>query len=501
MAVETELKFRVAARNLRSLAGWRIPGGKMGEQSDSDLVSTYFDTGKHKLRRHGLTLRVRQNGSANIQTIKSANGAQFGRGEWEAEITKNAPDLRKVDGTPLEPLASRKFGRKLKPVFKTAVHRTIVPVRTRRSEIELAVDRGRIVAGHRASAIEELELELKSGRLADLFRVARAIERRSAAELDLRSKAERGYGLAQGSEEQVVSAEPIELEADMAASDAFRVIARATVRHFSGNADAVRNLDAEGVHQMRVGLRRLRAAISLFSKVLPRAGTGAVKRELKWLTGELAPAREIDVFIKEQVEPITRDRALSRGGKAIKDEFDERRAHALARAKKAVSSERFRRLLVDTLEWIESNPVQPTGHPDVPIEDFAADLLHRRTRKARKEGQHLDRLSAPARHKLRIRIKKIRYAVEFFEGLFPAKRERRKLARLSKHLKKIQDALGALNDFVAHRKMALAAALQAPRENRRARALAAGVMVGREDKAVRPLMKTALREARRLQIV
>ncbi|MCA6106299.1 CYTH and CHAD domain-containing protein [Bradyrhizobium cenepequi] len=500
MAVETELKFRVAAHDLRSLAGWRIPGGKIGVRSDSDLVSTYFDTGKHKLRRHGLTLRVRQNGDTNIQTVKSANGAGLGRGEWEAEIKNSAPDLREADGSPLAPLASGKLRRKLKPVFKTSVHRTIVPIRTRRSEVELAIDRGRIVAGHRASPIEELELELKSGRLTDLFRIARAIERRSGAELDLRSKSDRGYGLAQGSEEQVVFADPIELDADMTASEAFRVIARGTVRHFSGNADAVRNLDPEGVHQMRVGLRRLRAAISLFAKVLPHARTGAVKRELKWLTGELAPAREIDVFIKEQVEPITLDRALSRGGEAIKDEFGEKRAHAFARAKKAVNSERFRRLPVDTLEWIELKPASPAKHGDVPIEKFATDVLHRRTRKARKEGQRLDRLSPRARHKLRIRIKKIRYAVDFFEGLFPAKRERKRLKRLSSHLKKIQDALGALNDFVAHRKMALAAALQAPRRNRRARALAAGVVVGREDEAVKPLMKTALKEARRLQV-
>ncbi|WP_027578645.1 CYTH and CHAD domain-containing protein [Bradyrhizobium sp. Ai1a-2] len=499
MAVETELKFRVATRNLKSLANWRIPGGKMGELSNSDLVSTYFDTGKHKLKRSGLTLRVRQNGKANVQTIKSANGAEFGRGEWEAETRSDVPDLREADDTPLEPLASRKLRRKLKPVFKTSVHRTTVPVRTSKSEIELAIDRGRIVAGHRASPIEELELELKSGRPADLFRIARAIERRSGAELDLRTKSDRGYGLARGSEEQVVFAAPIGLDADMTASEAFRVIARATVRHFSANADAVRNLEPEGVHQMRVGLRRLRAAISLFSKVLPHAGTRAVKRELKWLTGELAPAREIDVFITEQVEPITRDRALSRGGKAIKDEFDDKRARALARAKRAVSSERFRALLVDTLEWIEAKPAPEAAHADVPIGKYAADVLRHRTRKARKQGQHLDRLSPRARHKLRIRIKKIRYAVDFFEELFPAKRERRRLKRLSSHLKKIQDALGALNDFVAHRKMAVASALHAPRKNRRARALAAGVVVGREDKAVKPLMKIALKEARRLQ--
>ncbi|XIA64527.1 CHAD domain-containing protein [Bradyrhizobium sp. TZ2] len=75
----------------------------------------------------------------------------------------------------------------------------------------------------------------------------------------------------------------------MSVIEGFRAIARSTLRHFSGNADAVRNLHPEGVHQMRVGLRRLRAAISLFSKALPGAKTEGIKTELRWLTNELAP--------------------------------------------------------------------------------------------------------------------------------------------------------------------------------------------------------------------
>ena len=82
MPVERELKFRVSAHNLDAVASWHIPGGKLGERSDSDLLSTYFDTAKRKLRRHGLTLRVRQNGRTHIQTVKSGNGGQFGRSEW-----------------------------------------------------------------------------------------------------------------------------------------------------------------------------------------------------------------------------------------------------------------------------------------------------------------------------------------------------------------------------------------------------------------------------------
>jgi len=499
MGVEAELKFRVPARDLKTLANWRMPGGKAGELSERDLVSTYFDTARHKLKRHGLTLRVRQTGDKHIQTIKTASGAPYGRGEWETEIEDSRPDLGKADGTPLERLASKKLRRKLRPVFETSVHRITLPVHTRQSEIELAIDRGRLVAGHRSRLIEELELELKSGRPDDLFRVAKAVERKSAAELYLRGKSERGYDLARGKGDQVAFGEPVELNKDMTVGEAFQTIARSALRHFWGNSDAVRNLDPEGVHQMRVGLRRLRAAISLFSKLLPRARTGQVKAELKWLTNELAPAREIDVFVQERIAPAARDLVPRRGRMAIEKEFAAKRAAAHERAREAVNSERCRALLLDVLQWIEIKHGPSREDASIRIGKCAPELLRRRTKKARKKGRNLERLSASERHKFRIGIKKIRYAVQFFESLFGSRSEQKELARLSKHLKRIQDALGSLNDLIAHRRMAADVALKAPPQDRRARAFASGVVLGREDEAARPLMKAAVREVRRLR--
>lgn len=499
MAVEAELKFQVPARRLATIAQGRVPGGKAGTRATSDLLSTYFDTTKCRLKRHGLTLRVRRDGHTHVQTVKSANGAEFGRGEWESEIRDDVPHLGKADGTPLKPIASKKLCRKLKPVFETSVRRITLPIRTRRSEIELAIDRGRIIAGPRSSPIAELELELKRGRPVDLFRMAKTLERKSQAELDLRSKSDRGYALARGEEHPVMSADGIMLDADMSADAAFRIVARATARHFSGNANAVRRGDAEGIHQMRVGLRRLRAAISLFSGILSRTGREKAKTDLKWLSNELAPAREIDVFVKDNIEPASRDALLRRGGKAIRQEFSERRERAFERARKAVCSERFRALLIDTLQWIESGSTIAPDQGKTQIGKFARDVLHRRIKKVRKDGRHLDRMSARERHKFRIGIKKLRYAIEFFESLFADKGEQKQLARLSKHMKNIQDALGSLNDFVAHHEMAVDAALHAPRRNGRAGAFASGVIVGREDRAVKPLMATAAREVRALE--
>lgn len=72
MKLEPELKFRLSRRKLTSLANARIAGTKTGPRADRDLVSTYYDTKKRKLRHHGLTLRVRRTGDEYVQTVKTA---------------------------------------------------------------------------------------------------------------------------------------------------------------------------------------------------------------------------------------------------------------------------------------------------------------------------------------------------------------------------------------------------------------------------------------------
>ena len=496
MSVETELKFRVAPRKLSSLAKARVAGARRGHRFEQNLVSTYFDTSRHKLKRNGLSLRVRQAGDHYVQTVKAETLGALARGEWETGLDRATPDLARAKRTPLEKLVTSKLQRKLKPIFRTSVRRLAQPIRTRRSEIELAVDRGSITSGRRSRPIFEFELELKNGRAADLFRLARSFERKTGAELDLRSKAERGYQLAGGSRESAAHAEPIHLDEKLSVSKAFTVIASSTLRHFAANADAVRNLDAEAIHQMRVGLRRTRAAIALFDDVLPRASTARIKQELKWLTGELAPAREIDVFLEERVSSITKAGPPKRGARAIKQRFAAQRTKAFRDAGQVVGSPRFRRLLIDALEWIETR--KAPSDQDKSIGPYAAQLLDRRIRKVRKQGKRLSELSPRQRHKLRIRIKTIRYALDFFEGLYDDS-DCKEIAQLSSRLKKVQSALGALNDFTTHRKFATDAALAAPQANRRAQAFASGILVGREQEAATGLLKAACDELRRLR--
>ncbi|WP_342712824.1 CHAD domain-containing protein [Bradyrhizobium sp. B124] len=447
MSVESELKFRASPRGLSAMIKGRVPGVRRADWSKQDLVSTYFDTNKRKLKRSDLTLRVRQVDNRFVQTVKSNASGNLTRGEWQAEVDSLKPDIAKAEGTPLDDFNAKNLSRKLKPVFRTSVHRAAQTIRTRRSEIELAIDRGRIWAGSRSQPIAEFELELKSGHPLDLFSWARKFNRKTA-ELDLRSKAEKGYRLFEDDGERAMHAAPTRLDRELAPNGAFRVVAFATLRHFACNADAVRALDSEAIHQMRVGLRRTRAAISLFNDVLPRTNTAQIKAELKWLTRELAPAREIDVFLKERVHPVAHENVPKRGSRAIEKKFSAQRLAAFNRAGRAVASARFRRLLLDVLEWIETS--RASAHDKRLIGPYAAALLDRRIRKARKQGKRLQKLDPTQRHKLRIRIKKIRYAVEFFKSLY-AHSDHKELAGLSDRLKRIQSALGSLNDFMAHR--------------------------------------------------
>lgn len=108
MNAETELKFRLAPRKLSSLLR-AASNGRGGDRSEQALVSTYYDTGKQKLRRHGLTLRVRKVGDRYVQTVKAGGSGTVTRGEWEHEVAGAKPDFKKIKNTPLDDLASKSF--------------------------------------------------------------------------------------------------------------------------------------------------------------------------------------------------------------------------------------------------------------------------------------------------------------------------------------------------------------------------------------------------------
>jgi inorganic triphosphatase YgiF len=498
MATETELKFVVAPQDLRKLKA--APALHRKPAKEENLISVYFDTPKHKLARNGVSLRVRHNGDRRFQTVKSeGSGDSFRRGEWEREIKGNIPNLSKAPDTALAPLLTNKLKRRLKPIFATKVRRTRIPVFKGGSHIEVALDRGQVRAGRRSASISELELELKRGKAGDVFKLARELARLVPAKLELKSKAERGYDLIEQKSAQAVCAEKIMLRRGTSTADAFRIIARSTLQHITANETAVQGSDSEGVHQMRVGLRRLRAAISLFFKLLGDKQTKRIKFQLNWLEEELSLARDLDVYERGTVEPLRRAAPATRGIKELGDELASLRTAAFAKAKAIIDSARYRSLLLDTFQWLELGDWARRVHRfrDRPIERFAADILARRTKNAIRKAKWLRELDTRQRHKLRIAVKKLRYASDFFGHLFDDHKARKRVSDFKACLTDLQDHLGALNDIAVHQKLGPKLVAGKSKTKVHARAFAARIISHRERSEMDPLLKAAGKDAKK----
>jgi triphosphatase len=301
----------------------------------------------------------------------------------------------------------------------------------------------------------------------------------------------------EGIDAEAVGAEDITQMEDADTATAFQVIGFSCLRHLARNEDAVRKGDAEGVHQMRVGLRRLRAAISIFKDILQDKQTSRLQNDLRWLTEQLEPARDYDVLIKGTVL------ALEKSG-SEKTEVDtlllllrKKRDAGFAQAKYVVTCERYRKIILGAALWLADGDW--CSSPDALrrsrrkrfVAALAREFLANRNRKIIKKLRKLDRLDVGQRHNLRIWIKKLRYAMEFFSSQYSDAKSGRKA--FSKVLEKLQSALGKLNDIQVHGDLMAktVARMGASREERRKTSLAVELLEMREKMKVKPLLAAA----------
>jgi CHAD domain-containing protein len=213
---------------------------------------------------------------------------------------------------------------------------------------------------------------------------------------------------------------------------------------------AYEGIDPEGVHQMRVGVRRLRSGLSLFSSLLPPEQVAPLREELRWLAGELGVARDLDVFLEETIDPLFRrfseDPALER----LRDETRELRAGSYTQVRRAIDSPRYPRLVLCLRHWLAARawrgepPVEEGERLLAPARDETGPLLEQRHQKVCILGRRAAELSLEEKHRLRLQLKKLRYAAEFLRCVHcvePAQAD-----RYIKRLAELQDVLGRLND-------------------------------------------------------
>ena len=450
--VEVELKLLVPAEAVRRLSAHPLLQGR-AQAVRQRLHSVYFDTPAFDLWRRGIALRLRRDGERWFQAVKGGGTALAGlhrRVEDELEVAGPALELSRIAHAELaRVLSSERLRARLKPVFVADIIRSSRLLETDSgARVEASIDRGLIKCGSRTERVVELELELKSGAPRELYEFALRLVRDLPLSVENRSKAERGYALLRGKGPKPVKVHPAKLAPALSVGEAFRAVMQAGLTHLQANAHGMlAGGDLEYLHQMRVALRRLRSAFSVFEPVMPGAAAPMLA-EIKWLASSLGPARDWDVFLTETLPPIKKEFGSHGELKAFSERCGELRRKASAKARRAVRSARYQRLMLSLAGWLESwsgpielEPEQRAALGE-PIGAFASRVLKQRYNRVRKRGRKFDKLSNRELHRVRIAVKKFRYATDFFAGLYEGGLMRVALHRLSD----LQDILGAIND-------------------------------------------------------
>jgi triphosphatase len=452
-ANEIELKLEFAADATGQLLQHPLMSqARMLPGQGGILHAVYYDSTDFALHKAGLTLRVRKQNGRSTQTIKAerkARGFALDRGEWEIPVDGGL-DLASAAGTPLAALVSNEAIRAdLKPVFTVETDRQAFEIKRNGATIELALDEAKASTDSGAEQFCEVELELKDGDPSALFALADDLADSIPFRLSPITKSERGYRLLGQADSEPVKAGRIVVPTIASCAEAFQMIARSCLTQIIRNEALLRrSSDPELLHQMRVGFRRLDAAISLFKPMLRDRDSDAIRTELRWAGKKLAPARDLDVLIARLRKANDTDMSLP-----VLEEAERRRAEAFESLLETLSKPRFMRTILKAATWVESGRWLKRRKPairvarELPAQTRAAREFSRRWQRIRKDARRMADLDGKARHELRIRIKKLRYGAEFLATLFPGVPARKNRKAMLDLLERLQDVLGKLNDI------------------------------------------------------
>jgi inorganic triphosphatase YgiF len=464
---EIELKLQVPAERLAD-----VEAAVCGRQPPPALRlrAAYFDTADRRLAGAALALRLRREGRRWVQTLKGAGDDGLTRQEHNV-VRGSASAMPVMDptlhaGTPagerLLALLDAAPAAPLHTLYRTDITRHVRELRVRaagapQARVELAFDRGRIEADPHVLAVGELEIELLAGSPHAVIETARRWQARHGLWIDLRSKAERGDLLARG--ERIAPARhaaPSRVAKSMDAAAAWHAVLRACAEQVLANASQIASGEhaAEHVHQLRIGLRRLRSAGALFEH--PDGGLMAGAAQL---FRQLGAARDADVVEREfgpSLDAAMRSTGLDPAALAAPSEAPTGNADAVLSVA-LVRADATQQWLLDLLAAMQpdaavagsavnagqSSRIDPAGTAEAPpLRALLAARLNRWHRRIVADAARYAELDDAGRHRLRKRAKRQRYATEFCAPLFGQRAVRRYL----KALRALQERLGAVSD-------------------------------------------------------
>ena len=425
---DQEIEWKLALEADQLVAFKRLMARRRVAPSTQNLLTRYFDTPEFALGDLGLALRVRRVGRRWIQTLKSERERHGGlsvRAEYETPVSGDTPDLSRFPPAALA-LIPQPLIKQLAPMFETRFTRTAWLLRTRSgAKIEVALDVGEVRAGTNSRPLCEVELELKSGRVEALLDWAMTVTKQiNLLPLDI-SKAERGIQLARGIEVKPVRMGAIKLDPEMSVEDGFAVICRSCLAQFQANLQGVLREDSpEYLHQTRVALRRLRAALRLFHRVCPLTSSD-LQQSLRSWNAVLGPTRDWDVLCLETLPTIAPHFTDAQAWATFAAAAETKRKSAWQAMRTALTASNPGRVILQFQLWLMQKTWRDAATADPlqdlaclqPLSGFAAHALRAGRRKIRGKVQDFGQLTFEARHALRILIKRQRYAVEFFKSL------------------------------------------------------------------------------------
>jgi triphosphatase len=459
---EFELKFQVDAER-RAVVEAAVARGRSHR---GRLRARYFDTPDGALAAFRIVLRLRKEGGGWVQTAKAPTDNPLERLEHNIELPPSRPSdlpepvIARHEGTAVGALiakALQKAGHnparvELVPLYATDVWRTTREMRTGDALVELAFDVGQVKSDARSHPLCELELELKHGSPASMIELAGRWCARYALWLDTVSKAERGARLARGEAYGApVKSESPQLDRRANGPELFRAVLNNCLRQILPNASEVAagSSDAEHIHQLRVGIRRLRTALREMAELAPSPPDPAWDQALVEAFRDLGARRDL-MLLQETVQP----QIEAAGGPPI------RLAQAAAppiEAAAVVRAAGFQRVMMHLIAASLADGGARQAAAEAPPPASPRKILRERLAKLHqqvvRDGKRFESLEPAEQHRVRKRLKRLRYLGEFAAGLFDRRAARRYLERLEP----VQDALGAHNDA--------AVAIAACREN------------------------------------
>ncbi|MDP9352360.1 MAG: CHAD domain-containing protein [Chloroflexota bacterium] len=452
---QQEIEWQFDVEDVNELRSWLAGDGSdlpvaVRELPSRKLVDLYLDTEDQRLRRAGYSLRIRTTDGQVEATMKALVASTDGvrkRREITEHIKQDGLRALQSSSGPVATRARLLAGRSsLQPLFQIRTRRLPFELEVQgRALGELTIDDSRFLLGdqpvHRLSRVEvELVPGGEEGQITRFVDRLRAEHRASVA---VASKYETGLAAAGIADLTQPDIGPTSHgDAPTTGEVAYAVLRTQVLAILKHEPGTRLGEDSEELHDMRVAIRRSRAAMSLFRDFLP-PDVQRLREELGRVARVLGEVRDLDV----QIEQLAAwERASGEGGgqafKPVRDILTARRERARRRMVQVLDSRRYERILTELQALLSRGPGDAPEAASISIFETAPDLIQRRYRKLKRRGKNLNSSSPPEEyHELRINGKRLRYALEFLRKVYGEP-----VQALIPPLTRLQDLLGAHQD-------------------------------------------------------